>query len=195
MQNGGKRKLTWFAETLNENLQVLGEASLFRFFSALCPFFFLFFLFSFSHVLSLSLVPFVFFSGFRSSSLCFCFLFSFPFSLFFSGFNSSISASFLSFFLCVSSCLCSSMSYLLSYSSLLSHPLSTVFSPFYSPCVFLFFCVCFVLGLMLSPVFFVLCSLWYSFVRSFILFLFCVAFLWILKPENAMRSPSKWMDS
>jgi hypothetical protein len=33
---------------------VLGEASLFRFLSALCPFLFLFFLFLFSHVLSLS---------------------------------------------------------------------------------------------------------------------------------------------
>jgi hypothetical protein len=93
----GKRKLTWFAETLNKNLQVLGEASLFRFLSALCPFFFLFFLFSFSHVLSLSR-PLCVFSGFRSSSLCFCFLFAFSFSLFFSGFSSSVSASFLSFF-------------------------------------------------------------------------------------------------
>jgi len=89
-----------FAESLNENLQVLGQASLFRFLSALCPFLFLFFLFLFSHVLSLSRPLCVFFFCFRSSSLCF--LFAFSFSLFFSGFSSSVSfvffASFLSFF-------------------------------------------------------------------------------------------------
>ena len=50
-----------FAESLNENLQVLGQASLFRFLSALCPFLFLFFLFLFSHVLSLSRPLCVFF--------------------------------------------------------------------------------------------------------------------------------------
>jgi len=124
MQNRGKQKLACF----EQEPAGAGRSFSFPLPFCSCPFFFLFFLFSFSHVLSLSR-PLCVFSGFRSSSLCFCFLFAFSFSLFFSGFSSSVSASFLSFFFSeVSSCLCSSPSSMFFYSSLLFPPLSSVFS-------------------------------------------------------------------
>ena len=112
---------------LNKNLQVLGEASLFRFLSALCPLFFLFFLFLFSHVLSLTR-PLCVFSGFRSSSLCFCFFLLFRSLCSFLALVPLFLLLFFRFFFSeVISCLCSSPSSMFFYSSLLFPPLSSVF--------------------------------------------------------------------